>query len=37
VALLVAEGWTDGQEGVIGVDATELPKQGHCSAGVQRH
>jgi SRSO17 transposase len=36
VAVMVAGGWTDGQDGVICFDDTELPKQGRCSAGVQR-
>lgn len=36
VALMVKDGWTDGQAGVICLDDTGLHKQGRCSAGVQR-
>ena len=36
VALMVKGGWTEGQDGVICLDDTGLPKQGHCSVGVQR-
>src|SRR5262249_24599222 len=36
VRLMVAHGATDRAEGVVCLDDTGLPKQGHCSVGVQR-
>jgi SRSO17 transposase len=36
VDLMVAEGWTEEQAGVICLDDTGLPKQGRSSVGVQR-
>jgi SRSO17 transposase len=36
VRLMVAQGWSEGEAGVICLDDTGLPKQGRASAGVQR-
>jgi SRSO17 transposase len=36
VRLLVAQGWSEGEAGVICLDDTGLPKQGRASVGVQR-